>query len=168
MIDMNIKLFISRLFFLMGAAAYLSACGKNDTGVGSDILRLLPDNQQVTLQGKTIYADTCASCHGTNLEGQENWKVRSPQGLLPAPPHDESGHTWHHTDQVLFDITKFGVQKFAGADYQSAMPAYTDTLTDAEIIAVLSYIKSQWPENIRKRHDALNAQQKAIAVQNKK
>lgn len=163
MIDMNIKLFI-----LLGAAAYLSGCGKNDTGVASDVSQLLPDDQKVTLQGKMIYADTCAVCHGTNLEGQENWKVRSPQGLLPAPPHDESGHTWHHADQFLFDITKFGVQKFAGADYQSTMPAYTDTLTDAEIIAVLSYIKSQWPENIRKRHDALNAQQKAIAVQNKK
>ncbi|TNE39067.1 MAG: cytochrome c, partial [Sphingomonadales bacterium] len=33
---------------------------------------------------------------------------------------------------------------------------YADTLSDAEIIAVLSYIKSTWPEEIRARHDDLN------------
>jgi hypothetical protein len=76
---------------------------------------------------------------------------------MPAPPHDATGHTWHHTDQALFELTKFGMQRFAGRDYRSAMPAYRGILTDEEIIAVMSYIKSRWPASIRRQHDAINA-----------
>jgi mono/diheme cytochrome c family protein len=75
--------------------------------------------------------------------------------LLPAPPHDATGHTWHHPDQVLFDLTKFGVQPIAGPDYRSAMPAFGDKLSDDEILAILSYIKSTWPPEIRRRQDAI-------------
>ncbi|RKF07695.1 hypothetical protein DEM25_008030 [Oceaniradius stylonematis] len=76
---------------------------------------------------------------------------------MPAPPHDETGHTWHHPDQVLFDITKLGVVRAANLEnYRSAMPAYEDILTDDEIIAILSYIKSTWPADVRERHDELN------------
>lgn len=121
-------------------------------------VKLQADKPEIIAQGKAVYLRDCAACHGANLEGQQDWKIRSPQGLLPAPPHDASGHTWHHPDQMLFDMTKYGVQKFAGADYESDMPAYADTLTDTEIIAVLSYIKSRWPDNIKKRHDGLNRQ----------
>lgn len=58
--------------------------------------------------GRRLYAAHCAACHGANLEGQANWRTRLANGRLPAPPHDASGHTWHHSDQVLLDITKKG------------------------------------------------------------
>ncbi|WP_170942271.1 c-type cytochrome, partial [Noviherbaspirillum denitrificans] len=66
---------------------------------------------------------------------------------LPAPPHDETGHTWHHPDSVLFDIVKNGLVpgRTAPDGYQSDMPAYGTTLSDADITAVLAYIKSTWP-----------------------
>lgn len=102
-------------------------------------------------QGKQVYARACASCHGANLEGQPNWKVKLPDGRYPAPPHDQSGHTWHHPDHVLFGITKFGGQAAAPAGFVSGMPAFKDTLTDGEIAAILSFIKSTWPEEIRGR-----------------
>jgi len=96
-------------------------------------------------QGRVLYAQHCAACHGANLEGQPNWRERLPNGRLPAPPHDESGHTWHHPDEVLFAITKFGlVPPHAPAGYESEMPAFKDKLSDAEIRAVLAYIASQW------------------------
>ena len=79
---------------------------------------------------------------------------------MPAPPHDRNGHTWHHADKLLFELTKFGVQKYAGENYESNMPAYEGVLSDREIVASLSYIKSHWPEAIRKRHDAINARMK--------
>ncbi|MBL4788603.1 MAG: cytochrome c [Kordiimonadaceae bacterium] len=145
--------------FLMGSFL-LAACSSETPVIGG--IKLQPDNSELVAQGKVIYIQDCASCHGANLEGQGDWRIRSPEGLLPAPPHDESGHTWHHPDQMLFDMTKYGVQKFAGPDYESDMPAYEDTLTDEEIVAVLSYIKSQWPENIQKRQDGLNRQYEAI------
>ena len=88
---------------------------------------------------------------------QPNWRERGPDGRLPAPPHDPSGHTWHHPDELLFRITKHGVAKAANLkDYASAMPAYDGVLSDAEIVAALSWIKAQWPADIRARHDELN------------
>ena len=43
--------------------------------------------------GQSLYADNCASCHGANLEGQPNWQSPDADGVLPAPPHDGTGHT---------------------------------------------------------------------------
>lgn len=108
--------------------------------------------------GKKVYVENCASCHGADLEGQPNWRQRGADGLLPAPPHDPTGHTWHHPDGMLFALTKYGPAKVSGQpDYRSAMPAYEGVLKDAEIAAVLSYIKSTWPAEIQARHDEINA-----------
>lgn len=117
---------------------------------------LKPDDTEITSLGREIYADHCASCHGVNLEGEANWRQRKPSGRLPAPPHDETGHTWHHADGVLINLTKYGPQYAAGADYQSDMPAFDDILSDSEIIAVLSYIKSTWQPKTRATHDEIN------------
>jgi mono/diheme cytochrome c family protein len=103
--------------------------------------------------GSAIYADDCAVCHGRNLEGQPNWRRRDASGYLPAPPHDETGHTWHHSDQVLFEMVTYGPKVVAGEDYKTRMPAYQGILSDPEILAVLSFIKSKWPERIIKTHN---------------
>lgn len=117
---------------------------------------LQPDNKDLVSRGRVIYAEQCAVCHGRNLEGQPNWRQRNPDGRLPAPPHDATGHTWHHPDHILFAITKYGPAALVGdTAYESDMPAYNGVLTDEEIVAVLSYIKSQWPEHIRMRHDQM-------------
>lgn len=124
---------------------------------------LLPNDRQVVALGAEIYADNCASCHGADLKGQPNWQDPGADGLMPAPPHDESGHTWHHPDEILFAITKHGVARAANLkDYTSAMPVYAGVLTDEEIVAALSWIKAQWPAEIRERHDAMNAQYRAL------
>ncbi len=118
---------------------------------------LKPDDAKVTTLGRQVYGTHCAACHGAKLEGQPNWRKRDSQGRLPAPPHDASGHTWHHPDETLFRSTKYGVAKAANlASYESAMPAYEGVLTDSEIVAVLSWIKAQWPGNIRAKHDEIN------------
>nr|WP_111299437.1 cytochrome c [Paracoccus saliphilus] len=98
--------------------------------------------------GQEIYAVNCASCHGRDLEGQPDWKRRLENGRMPAPPHDETGHTWHHADSQLFTITKLGVGAVVEG-YESDMPAFEGILTDAEIRSVLGYIKSTWPERER-------------------
>ena len=111
--------------------------------------------------GKKVYANNCASCHGINLEGQKNWMSRLPDGLMPAPPHDETGHTWHHPDSYLFMVTKYGIEEFIKEKYPNNMPVYKDILSDEEIIAVLSYIKSTWPSKIKKIHDQINNREKS-------
>ena len=121
-------------------------------------VRLRPDDQQTVALGKRIYGQYCASCHGANLEGQPDWQTRKPDGRLPAPPHDNTGHTWHHSDAMLVDLTANGVQKYAGDDYKSDMPAFAGMLTDGEIIAALSYIKSRWSQEIKASQDSVNRQ----------
>ena len=101
-------------------------------------------------QGKTLYAERCASCHGAKLEGQRDWKSPLPSGRMPAPPHDASGHTWHHPDGVLFRITKEGPAAVVGGGYESDMQGFGNgTLSDDDIRAVLAFIKSTWPERER-------------------
>jgi S-disulfanyl-L-cysteine oxidoreductase SoxD len=140
------------------AAALLSVAGFLSyqwLAAGNEIT-LRPDDQSHVARGQELYRTACASCHGSKLEGQTNWQERGADGLLPAPPHDATGHTWHHPDEVLFKLTKFGPEPYAGAGYRSAMPAFENKLSDQDIIAILSYIKSTWPAEIRRRQDAIN------------
>jgi mono/diheme cytochrome c family protein len=119
---------------------------------GTDNIEIaLPaDDPAVIAKGETVYQAQCAVCHGAQLEGQPNWRSRGSNGRLPAPPHDVEGHTWHHADDLLFEITKYGPGPVIGdPDYLSDMPAFEKTLSDEDIIAVLSYIKDSWPEEQR-------------------
>ncbi len=113
-------------------------------------------DEQVVATGATIYAAQCAACHGAALEGQPDWQVRRADGRLPAPPHDPSGYTWHHPDAVLIDITTRGTAAVVGRGYESDMMGYGDSLTEDEIIAVLSYIKSTWPREVIDVHNDIN------------
>lgn len=107
-------------------------------------------------RGSVVYSENCAECHGKNLQGQPNWRVRNDDGTLPAPPHDETGHTWHHPDQLLFDITQKGGQASAPPGFKSAMPPFEEVLSDGDIWAALSFIKSHWPDLVRKRQTRMN------------
>lgn len=111
---------------------------------------------QAVEQGRALYADYCAACHGAQLEGETNWRDRDQDGYLPAPPHDVTGHTWHHPDAQLFAITKYGIEAIVGNGYKSRMMGYQDILTDKEILSILAFIKSTWPEAVIARHDQLN------------
>ena len=101
--------------------------------------------------GRILYGEKCADCHGENLEGQPNWRKRKADGRLPAPPHDATGHTWHHREEQLFKITKYGTEAIVGDFYKSDMRGFADVLSDDEIRAVLAFIRSTWPERIRNR-----------------
>nr|WP_162804703.1 cytochrome c [Tritonibacter mobilis] len=102
-----------------------------------------------SMDGATLYQQNCASCHGAELQGQPDWRSPGPEGRLPAPPHDATGHTWHHGDDILFRITREGTAAVVGGGYESDMPGFGDSLSDAEIRAILDYIKSTWPERER-------------------
>ena len=100
--------------------------------------------------GAKLYAVHCASCHGEDLAGEPDWRERKPNGRLPAPPHDASGHTWHHPMEMLFRMTRDGiVPPLAPEGYESDMPAFGDVLSDNEIRAVLSYIEGHWPDEVQ-------------------
>jgi mono/diheme cytochrome c family protein len=106
------------------------------------------DPAQVAL-GAEAYAAECASCHGADLAGQPDWQTRLPDGTYPAPPHDASGHTWHHPDALLLDYIRRGGAALIGGSFKSNMPGFADRLTEDEIQAVLTFIKSTWPAEVR-------------------
>lgn len=141
-----------RLATLAVAMSLVAACG--ESAVPSDDPRADPRDAARVALGARVYAQHCAACHGAKLEGQPDWRKRLQSGRLPAPPHDESGHTWHHPDHVLFAITKNGlVPPYAPHAYASDMPAYAGILKEEEIWAVLAFIKSHWksPEVLEAR-----------------
>ncbi|WP_395020077.1 c-type cytochrome [Dongia sp.] len=110
-----------------------------------------PNNAAQVEAGRVVYVENCASCHGEKLEGQPNWRERKADDKLPAPPHDATGHTWHHADSQLFDIIKRGVAAIVPG-YQTDMIGFGDRLSDQEIWSVIAYIKSTWPaENLARQ-----------------
>jgi mono/diheme cytochrome c family protein len=114
--------------------------------------------------GRNLYQVHCAICHGRNLEGQPQWQRRMSNGHMPAPPHDGSGHTWHHADDVLIGITKSGLKPYAGEDYESDMPAFENTLSDADVEAIWSFVKSTWPDRQREYQRQITSQRKRVQV----
>lgn len=132
------------LAVLATVAALAGGAGTQERPDGLTFLGRPVTSEQIAL-GQDLYAQNCASCHGANLEGEPDWKRRLDNGRMPAPPHDESGHSWHHSDQDLFAITKLGVGGVVPG-YESDMPAFADIMSDDEIAAVFAFIKSTWPE----------------------
>jgi len=119
-----------------------------------------PSNAVQVACGDALYGQHCASCHGAQLEGQPEWRRRLPNGRLPAPPHDASGHTWHHRNELLVAITREGMKPpWAPDGYQSDMPAFAGVLGDDDIRAVLAYIQSTWPFEVREQRKRMLDQQ---------
>lgn len=118
---------------------------------GSDVERFIATNPEAYELGQQVYAQNCASCHGDNGEGQFPDSPMQPDdtGRLGAPPHNDAGHTWHHDDDLLYEIIAEGGMGMPERFYP--MPAFGEQLTDDEIEAVLFYIKTFWTENQRQR-----------------
>lgn len=144
---------IAGALFLVALAggAFLMFGGSGSGGDPTGTVGDGANKSAVLALGKKLYAQHCASCHGANLEGEKNWRSRNADGTLKAPPHDATGHTWHHSDDLLFRYTKDGGAKIAGGAFKSAMPGFGAALKDNEIWAILAYIKSRWPQDIRDR-----------------
>ena len=100
--------------------------------------------------GQELYAVHCASCHGPELQGEVNWQTQNEDGSFRVPPHDASGHTWHHSDELLLESIRLGGSRLPdNIGGTSKMPAFAEVLTDRQMAAILAYIKSIWPEDIR-------------------
>lgn len=105
------------------------------------------DRAQVRL-GRQVYEGTCAVCHGAKAEGAPNWITPDAQGNQLAPPHDDNGHAWHHSDRVLYEMIRDGMRDPLRPGSPFRMPAFGNRLSDAEMRAVIAYFKSLWsPEH---------------------
>lgn len=105
------------------------------------------DAAQIKL-GQQVYQATCAVCHGANAEGALNWLTPDATGNFPPPPHDDNGHTWHHSDRVLYEMIRDGMSDPLRPNSPVRMPSFGNRLSDAEIRAIIVYFQSLWsPEH---------------------
>ena len=130
------------------AAAHLARSASRDIADANDV--------ETVMRGRQIYSSHCASCHGRYLQGQPLWQLVDEYAGRRAPAHDETGHTWQHSDEDLFEMTKYGRFAKAAPSYRSYMPAFRHDLSDRDILAVLAYIKARWPLGLRVAQALLN------------
>ncbi len=126
---------IAVLAVLFGAVFILAACG-SDSSSASEAASVA--------EGAAIYNDNCAACHEESGEGAPNWQRQNADKTYPAPPHDLTGHTWHHGDGHLYRTVRDGGGAFVSPGFKSAMPAFGDRLDPLEIRAVIACLKSLW------------------------
>ena len=105
---------------------------------------------QVSL-GKSLYRANCAFCHGDNLEGKPGWDGSYPSGGRPAMPLDGETAITRLSDQDIMDVTKYGGQPFSPSDYKNDMPGFEMQLGDADIWAIVAFLKSRWSDEAIER-----------------
>lgn len=94
--------------------------------------------------GRKVYQQYCASCHGINGEGAPNWQERDARGELPAPPHNAQGHTWRHSDVMLYQMISKGLRDPFNKTTRLTMPPFASVLSSEQIHAVIEYLKTLW------------------------
>lgn len=100
--------------------------------------------------GRAIYMQHCASCHGANAQGAHDWQERDAHGELPAPPHNAEGHTWRHSDAMLYEMVTKGWRDPFNKTKRLTMPAFAAALSPEQVRAVIAYLKTLWtPEQLR-------------------
>ncbi|WP_426417781.1 c-type cytochrome [Aestuariirhabdus sp. LZHN29] len=95
------------------------------------------DLQQVE-QGALLFAQHCANCHGGNAQATPNWTKPDAQGVYPPPPLNGSAHAWHHS------LPKLKAMILDGS--QGRMPAWRDRLAEHEVVAIIAWFQSLWPD----------------------
>ncbi len=98
-----------------------------------------PIDEKLAAEGERLYLASCAACHGVDLAGDPNWKIPRDDGTYPPPPHDASGHTWHHPTSQLVDIVLSGTTELGGT-----MPGFAGRLDEEQIRAILEYFRTTW------------------------
>ncbi len=105
--------------------------------------------------GKTVYVENCARCHGQYGESTvADWKQPGRDGSFPPPPLNGTAHTWHHPFEILMKTINEGGEPLGGT-----MPAFADSLSEEEKVAVIAYFQSWWDEKTYDRWVEMNAGQ---------
>ena len=87
--------------------------------------------EKVVSQGKAIYEDKCASCHGTS--GRGNGPDAATLSIAPNDFTDQAYMAQNSTARLYQDIT-YGVQP--------EMPAFSETLDDNQRWSVANYLRT--------------------------
>ena len=108
-----------------------------DIGLAHSHYPITRDSLEAIKNGKILYNQYCASCHQPNLAGAANWQGLDEDGYRKAPPLNGTGHTWHHTDELLHRMIKYGFAKLI-KNYEGKMMGFGDKISDEGIDNILS------------------------------
>ncbi len=135
----------------------LAACSSSTSPTSASTPRQEPlatavsEQAQIPARGEQLYAANCQVCHG-DREGTG--------GTGGAPSHNETGHTWHHPDAQLKDWILNGKLGF------SQMPAFKDVMSEGQVEAALTYIKTWWtPDQRESQSDVSRRYDEALEKQ---
>lgn len=99
-------------------------------------------DQAQLAQGRALFRQHCAQCHGSDAQGAFNWRVQQADGSFPPPPLDGTGHAWHHPRAMLHHVIR------NGSPGGGKMPAWGGKLSDAEIATIITWFQSLWPDEV--------------------
>ena len=137
-------LFASLLIFTACQPSNTANLSLSDTVKPESVPTVDPANEQLYLAQQN-YNKWCAHCHGWAGDGQPQITIENAEerGYHTVPRHDSQGHTWHHPDQILFEVIKYGVQAPTNL---YPMSSFDEQLTDDEIFGIIDYIKRWWTD----------------------
>jgi len=139
---------------LFAGLALLTSCSESTAPATTTVaVQSTPSatDPAVLTKGQSLYRTHCASCHGAMAQGAPDWHKRGTDGKFPPPPLNGTGHTWHHPHSQLVATIKNGTLIGGGN-----MPPWKDKLSDAEIDAVLAWLRSNWPPEIHTQWQRMN------------
>jgi mono/diheme cytochrome c family protein len=95
-------------------------------------------------RGEQLYLIHCVECHGAEGVGEnpENVYAKDEFGYV-APPMDDTGHAWHHTDEQLTQMI------MGGSPRNPRMEGFKHVLNEEDAGDLVEYIKSLWSPYIR-------------------
>ena len=103
----------------------------------------LPRNRATIERGARVYAANCASCHGKTGRGDGE----AAKGLNPPP----ANLAWLADTRVgQWDPYMFWTVSEGGAQFNTAMPAFKETLPKEDIWSAIAYIQAQLPDVAKK------------------
>ncbi len=105
---------------------------------------------KILQQGKTLFLKNCSQCHGDKAQGAAEWRKPGPDGKYLPPPLNGTAHAWHHPTEVLMEIIKEGTLP------DGNMPSWEGKLSESEIMAVISWLQSLWPDKIFKTWQSMD------------
>ena len=152
---------------VLASVLILTACASPDAEVlrnvqGTPIPSVPTLDAKQVLAGRSLYDVHCASCHGLNGIGSTpNWKIPDAEGNFPPPPHNDDGHTWHHSDRVLFEIIRDGFRDSLHPKAPLRMPAFGNQLNAMQIRDLIGYFKSLWLKEHREYQWEIDLQDQA-------
>jgi mono/diheme cytochrome c family protein len=108
---------------------------ENVSGLGAGKTNVVAPVDPYAL-GRRLFADTCAKCHqpdGHGVSGQYPPLVGSEWVLASGPTR---------MIRIVLDALQ-GPVKVKGVDFNNTMTPWRDTLTDQQIAAVITYVRTQ-------------------------